>query len=95
MAHTLQSDHSILTSVKDKTIKLVSAANEYLAHRAKRKQSIKELSALSNRELNDIGLCRGDIWNVVNDNFYAESIRTRVDSEMKILGPNNNIKGDT
>ena len=95
MAHTLQSSPSILTSVKYKIIKLVSAANEYLAKRAKRKQSIKELSALSNRELNDIGLCRGDIWNVVNDNFYAESIRSRVDREMKILGPNNNIKGDT
>ena len=94
MAHTLQSSPLILTSVKYKIIKLVSAANEYLAKRAKRKQSIKELSALSNRELNDIGLCRGDIWNVVNDNFYAESIRSRVDREMKILGPNNNIKGD-
>ena len=91
MAHTLQSSPLILTSVKYKIIKLVSAANEYLAKRAKRKQSIKELSALSNRELNDIGLCRGDIWNVVNDNFYADSIRNR---EMKILGPNNNIKGD-
>lgn len=92
MAHTLQSSPSILTLVKDKTIKLVSAANEYLDHRAKRKQSYRELSALSNRELNDIGLCRGDIGAVVNDNFYKDSIRTR---EMKILGPNNNIKGDT
>ena len=30
------------------------------------KQTIRELNKLSDTDLNDIGLCRGDIWNVAH-----------------------------
>lgn len=31
------------------------------------KQTIRELSMLSDAELNDIGICRGDIWNIAHN----------------------------
>ena len=41
--------------------------NAKLAHRAKVNSTIKELSKLSDRELNDIGISRGDIWAIANE----------------------------
>jgi uncharacterized protein YjiS (DUF1127 family) len=41
--------------------------------RAMIKRTIKELSRLSDRELNDMGLARGDIWSVAHgDESYKE-----------------------
>lgn len=39
---------------------------KYTYHRQV-KQTINELSKLTNKELNDIGLSRGDIWHVAHD----------------------------
>ena len=33
------------------------------------KSTIKQLSALSNRELNDIGLSRGEIWDIAQKSY--------------------------
>jgi len=41
--------------------------NATLAHRARVNSTIKELSKLSDRELNDIGISRGDIWAIANE----------------------------
>ena len=38
--------------------------NASLAHRAKVNSTIKELSKLSDRELNDIGISRGEIYSI-------------------------------
>jgi len=38
-----------------------------LAHRANVNKTIKELSKLNDRELNDIGIARGDIWAIANE----------------------------
>jgi uncharacterized protein YjiS (DUF1127 family) len=40
-----------------------------LQRRRNIKHTIKQLSALSNRELNDIGLARGDIWHVAHTSY--------------------------
>ncbi|MDA9953473.1 DUF1127 domain-containing protein [Planktomarina sp.] len=40
--------------------------NAKMAHRAKVKQTIRELSRLSTHELNDIGIAPGDIYNIAN-----------------------------
>ena len=46
--------------------------NAKLAHRARVNSTIKELSKLSDRELNDIGISRGDIWAIAHeDTDYA------------------------
>ena len=41
--------------------------NAKLAHRSRVNSTIKELSKLSDRELNDIGISRGDIWAIANE----------------------------
>jgi uncharacterized protein YjiS (DUF1127 family) len=43
-------------------------ANE-LQRRRNVKHTIKQLSALSNHELNDIGIARGDIWHIANTSY--------------------------
>ena len=52
-------------------------------HRAKVNATIKELSKLSDRELNDIGIARGDIWSIAHEDAdYKRFAET-----------NNNLKG--
>ena len=41
--------------------------NRSLEHRAKVNATIKELSKLTDRELNDIGISRGDIWSIAHE----------------------------
>jgi len=43
--------------------------NAELQRRRNIKHTIKELSALSNHELNDIGIARGDIWHIAHTSF--------------------------
>lgn len=43
--------------------------NAKLAHRAKVNSTIKELSKLSDRELHDIGISRGDIWSIAHEAY--------------------------
>jgi uncharacterized protein YjiS (DUF1127 family) len=33
------------------------------------RETIKQLSSLSNHELNDIGIARGDIWHIANTSY--------------------------
>lgn len=40
-----------------------------LAHQAKVRATIKELSALSNHELHDIGITRGDIYAIAHEAY--------------------------
>jgi uncharacterized protein YjiS (DUF1127 family) len=56
--------------------------NEKRKHRAMVNRTIKELSALSDRELNDMGLARGDIWSVAHG-----------DESYKDRGVNPNLRG--
>ena len=51
-------------------------------------ETIKELSRLTNHELNDIGLARGDIWTVAH-----ESHKKPEHVEVEDIQINANIKG--
>ena len=44
--------------------------------------TIKELSALTDKELTDIGICRGDIWAIAHEAYYDDLVKT-----------NKNLKG--
>ena len=54
----------------------------------KASETIRELSRLSNAELADIGLSRGDIHSIAHQRMsdYSDKINTKV-------GPNQNLKG--
>jgi uncharacterized protein YjiS (DUF1127 family) len=56
--------------------------NEKRIQRKEINNTIKELSALSDRELNDMGLARGDIWSVAHG-----------DESYKDRGVNPNLRG--
>lgn len=45
---------------------IINLRNEW-AYRSAVKTTMKELQQLTDRELNDIGLARGDIWSVAHD----------------------------
>ena len=50
---------------------LLKIKAQYNYHREV-KQTINELSKLTNKELNDIGLSRGDIWHVAHDSHKQD-----------------------
>ena len=56
--------------------------NEKRIQRKQINNTIKQLSALSDRELNDMGLARGDIWAVAHG-----------DKSYKDRGANSNLRG--
>lgn len=71
----------------NKVTNVISEINKNMKLRAKRKQCYNELSALTTRELKDIGLCRADISAVADDSFCIDSIRA------KPMEVNKNIHG--
>ena len=66
---------------------------------SKVRETIKELNKLSNRELNDIGLCRGDIYSLAHSS-YTKPNKITADYIAKIspsvsMTPNPNLRGWT
>ena len=57
--------------------------NRSLAYRSRVNATIKELNKLSDRELNDIGIARGDIWSIAHEDA----------SFKRFADTNSNLKG--
>jgi len=57
--------------------------NRKLENRSRINATIKELNKLSDRELNDIGIARGDIWSIANEDA----------SFKRFADTNKNLKG--
>jgi uncharacterized protein YjiS (DUF1127 family) len=91
MSHTLQSLPSYkltaVSTVFTKIKALFTALDKFMVTRARQRRTLKELNSLTNRELNDIGITRGDIKSIAYGNFYADSSRTMP------LDANKNKKG--
>jgi uncharacterized protein YjiS (DUF1127 family) len=66
--------------------KWLKELNEKRIHNAHVNQTAKQLSKLTDRELNDIGIARGDIWNVARGDTTIERVRRN-------LEPNKNLGG--
>jgi len=50
---------------------------------ARIRSTIKELNKLSDRELNDIGIARGDIWSVAHDDPSLRRSAANTNSNLK------------
>ena len=74
-----------------KIIAFFKNVNAALDYRANVNKTIKELSALSNKELNDIGIARGDIWSIAHDTYTAPKKLTARDVQEQRV--NDNLKG--
>ena len=61
--------------------------NKALDHRATVNQTIKELSSLTDKELNDIGIARGDIWSIAHEDSsfrrYARTETTELNKNLR------------
>ncbi len=81
MSHTLQNtkalfDFSFVSNI-------FSGLVSYYQHRKQVNKTISELSSLSNRELNDMGISRGDIYAIANEKFHREYPSTKVNRNLK------------
>lgn len=65
----------------------IKKINAKLAHRKAVRQAVKDLSALTDYELNDIGISRGDIRAVANgDITMKRGIQVYTDSNTNLKG---------
>lgn len=72
MTQAILAAHSYSTRAIELIIEAFRSIKQARAHRKEARATIKELSKLTDHELKDIGLGRGDIWYVAhnqNDNL--------------------------
>jgi uncharacterized protein YjiS (DUF1127 family) len=68
--------------------------NKNREYRAAVRTTIKELSKLTNHELNDIGIARGDIYHIAHSSYKKPEQVTLSDiSEITNIETNANLKG--
>ena len=59
-----------------------------------RRTTINELYRLTDADLNDIGLSRGDIWSVANGNYWKDaSDEMRLRNNKPVAPKNDNLEG--
>jgi len=66
MTQTVLAAHSYLTRAIELFIEFFKSLKQARERRREVRETINELSKLSDKDLNDIGLSRGDIWHVAN-----------------------------
>ena len=67
MTHITLTLNNYLLSPIEGLIDVFRSFNKNIERQRAINATIKELSKLSNRELNDIGIARGDIWAIAHD----------------------------
>jgi uncharacterized protein YjiS (DUF1127 family) len=67
MTHITLALNNYLLSPIEGLIDAFRSFNKKIERQKAINATIKELSKLSNRELNDIGIARGDIWAIAHD----------------------------
>lgn len=85
MDRSISASHGLFTRVVEGLFDLIKDLKAWYAHRKEVKQTMKALSALSNKELQDIGINRGDIWAIANGDTSFDRVRTE--------NQNENLKG--
>ena len=87
MAHPVSASHSLFTSAIEGLFDLVKSAIKSYIEARDRKIAMAQLNQLSDRELNDMGIGRGDIYAVVHgDSSYRLNDGWKVEV-------NDNLKG--
>ena len=68
--------------------------NKNREYRAAVRATMKQLDQLTDHELNDIGIARGDIWHIAHTSYKKPEQVTLSDiSEMTNIETNDNLKG--
>ena len=87
MTQLIITQMNILQDALEGLASLFRSLKEQIEYSRKVNQTMKELSSLSDRELNDIGLSRGDIYGVAREDATLERVRRTSANE------NTNLKG--
>lgn len=87
MTQLIITQMNILQDALEGLASLFKTLKQQIEYSRKVNRTMKELSSLSDHELNDIGLSRGDIYGVAREDATLERVRrTAVDE-------NSNLKG--
>ena len=78
MAHTINSNSSIASVFAYKVVTFFERIGTAMAKRAERRETFKTLHRLTDRELNDIGISRGDIRSIASDTWEENNRRDNV-----------------
>lgn len=72
MAQLVSASHGLFTGAVEGFIVLIKDLKKSYIHRKEVRHTVKELNSLTNKELQDIGISRGDIWAIANgDTSFA------------------------
>jgi hypothetical protein len=82
MSQAILTAHSFLTQGVEGFMDFMKSANEKRIHNKAIRMTEKELSRLSNAELDDIGITRGDIHTIARSSVAINNVRA-----------NNNLRG--
>jgi uncharacterized protein YjiS (DUF1127 family) len=82
MTQAILTAHSFVTQGVEGFIDLMKSINEKRIERKAIRMTEKELAMLSNAELDDIGICRGDIYSIARTSVVIDNAKT-----------NNNLRG--
>ena len=85
MGYPVSASHGLFTSAVEGFFDLIKDLKAARERRKAIKSTINELNKLTNRELNDIGISRGDIWAIAHEDTSFERIR--------LQNTNDNLKG--
>ena len=89
MAHTLNNESSAASVFAYKVVVFFEKFGAAMAKRREARATFKSLQGLTDRELNDIGISRGDIRSIANDTW--EDNRKR--DTLPYASTNSNLKG--
>ena len=93
MAHTLNNNSSSVASVfAYKAVTFFERLGAALAKRKEARETFKSLQRLTNRELSDIGISRGDIRSIANDT-WADNRKRDMTPYGRPVSVNPNLEG--
>jgi uncharacterized protein YjiS (DUF1127 family) len=92
MAHTLHNNSSVASVFAYKVVTFFERLGAALAKRKEARQTFKTLHALTDRELSDIGISRGDIRSISNDT-WEDNRRRDLTPYGKPVSVNPNLRG--
>jgi uncharacterized protein YjiS (DUF1127 family) len=88
--HNISTQSSILAIAAYKVVVLFDNLLVSMAKRKVARETYKSLHMLTNRELNDIGISRGDIRSISEDKWHENNLR---DARADNVPSNPNLRG--
>ena len=86
MAHPVSASHGLFTSAVEGFFDLIKDIRAAYVFQRDVRRTMKELSKLTDRELNDIGLSRGDIYAVAHGDVTLRRVKEQAETNPNLKG---------